>query len=247
MDTGLEADTEYIYRVKARDKSPNGNETEWSQEAYAITGTAPAEVRILNSWVSGTSHPKEEGSNRALLFLAHVKHWSADMELSSVSYGGQPMTMIGERNVGTGGRAYVVAYILDEAGIAAATGDIFTPTWTLPRYITPAYSSVFLENVDQAVLIGDIDSNGTTNSNTLATGALYTHPGDLVVVAGTCGNAGTYSVDNDFTEALELSIQWADGVVGYKPAIGLAETPSITHSNANRQVIIGFVVRAAIW
>lgn len=34
-DTGLQPDAEYIYRVKARDKSPNRNETNWSQEASA--------------------------------------------------------------------------------------------------------------------------------------------------------------------------------------------------------------------
>ena len=209
-----------------------------------IVETAPAEVRILGSWVSGTSHTKEPGYNRALLFTAHAEDWNTDMDLSSVSYGGQPMMKICERNVGTDARAYVVAYILDEAGIAAATGNIFTPTWVSPPDRTPAYSSVFLENVDQLALFGDIDSNGTTSSNTLATGAHFTNPGDIVIVAGTCGNAGTYSVDNNFTEAIELSIEYSDGVAGYKLATGFTETPSITHSNANRQVIIGFVVQA---
>lgn len=36
-DTGLAENTAYSYRVKARDKSPNHNETAWSQEASART------------------------------------------------------------------------------------------------------------------------------------------------------------------------------------------------------------------
>src|SRR4030042_2662122 len=35
------------------------------------------------------------------------------------------------------------------------------------------------------------------------------------------------------------------GVDGYKAATGVAETPSVTHSVANRQVIIGFVVQVS--
>lgn len=40
-DTGLQAETEYTYRVKARDKSPNQNETAWSNEASAMTEALP--------------------------------------------------------------------------------------------------------------------------------------------------------------------------------------------------------------
>lgn len=36
-DTALSQDTEYCYRVKTRDKSPNANETAWSNTACATT------------------------------------------------------------------------------------------------------------------------------------------------------------------------------------------------------------------
>ncbi|MCX5633026.1 MAG: hypothetical protein NTW93_05065 [Phycisphaerae bacterium] len=42
-DTGLDASTQYGYQVKARDKSPLQNETNWSAIAYAVT---PAEAYI---------------------------------------------------------------------------------------------------------------------------------------------------------------------------------------------------------
>ena len=65
----------------------------------------------------------------------------------------------------------------------------------------------------------------------------------MVFVAGTCGNTGSYTVENAFAEAVELDMSSSDAVVGYKAATGANETPSLTHSNVNRNVIIGFVVQ----
>jgi hypothetical protein len=87
------------------------------------------------------------------------------------------------------------------------------------------------------------DSNSTTSSSTLTTDSLATADGDLVFVAGTCGNTGSYSVNNDFTKGIELTISSSDAVAGYKQATGTNEITSITHSNLNRQVVVGFVVQ----
>jgi len=66
----------------------------------------------------------------------------------------------------------------------------------------------------------------------------------MVVLAETCGNTVTYSVNNDFIEVAELGMTSADGVTGNKAAAGANETTSVTHSNINRQVIAGLVVQA---
>ena len=41
VDNSLEAETQYTYRVKSRDKSSNSNETGWSVQASAITDSPP--------------------------------------------------------------------------------------------------------------------------------------------------------------------------------------------------------------
>ncbi len=200
-------------------------------------------VAILGSWTSGLTHTAEAGSNRLLILTAHVEDDDADMSLNSVTYGGQPMTKVIERETQESSRrAYVVAYVLNEAGISAATGDTFSPSWSSdPDRV--GYSSVFLASVDQSDPVGASDSDGSNSDSTISTGALSTDEGDMVIVAGTAGNTGSYSVGGGFTEAIELSITSADGVAGYKTADGSSETPSITHSNPQRQVIIGFVVQ----
>ncbi len=200
-----------------------------------------AGLQCLTSWTTGLSHTAQAGSNRLLVFTAHAEDDNSDMNLTSVTYGGQSMTKVIERNVGSDYRAYVVAYILDEAGITAASDSDFTVTWAQTPYRTPEYSSVFLRNVDQDNPTGAGAANGGTSA-TLTTSALSTEDGDMVFVAGTCGNTGSYSVNNNFTEAVELTITSADGIAGYKKADGSDEIPSITHSDVNRQVIIGFVV-----
>jgi hypothetical protein len=233
--------TTYYWRIDEINAAGTTTGVVWS---FTTVPAPTGDVEIIGSWVSGTSHTAEAGTNRLLVFTGHVEDNNADMDLTSVTYGGQAMTKVVEQNVSSGYRAYVVAYVLDEAGINAASGSDFVVTWTETPSRSPGFSSVFLQNVNQTAPTAATDGNGTTSSATLATSALSTNDGDMVFVAGTCGNSGTYSVNNGFTEGIEISIASADAVAGYKAATGAVETPSITHSNVNRQVIIGFVVQA---
>jgi hypothetical protein len=222
-------------------------EAKAASDVTSITISTPGggeAAAILGSWTSGLTHTAESGSNRLLSFTAHVEDNDADMRLNSVTYGGQSMTKVIERETQeSANRAYVVAYILDEAGIAAASGNTFSPSWSsTPDKV--GYSSVFLGDVDQTTSIGASASNGSNSGSTISTSALSASSGDMVIVVGTAGNTGTYSVNNGFTEAIELWITSSDGIAGYKSADGSNETPSITHSNPYRQVIIGFVVQA---
>ncbi len=205
------------------------------------TVDADAEVAIVGSWTSGLSHAVESGTNRVLLFTAHVEN-NGTISLDSVTYGGQPMTRIIDFEQGSNHRAYTAAFILDEAGIAAATNSSFSPSWSSSTTRTPGYSSVFLTGVDQANMINDWDGSGANSQDSVSTAPLITAAGDLVIVAGTSGNSGSYAVNNGFTEAIEIAISSSDGVVGYKSATGSNETPSVTQSGANRQAVIGFVV-----
>ena len=216
---------------------------------FALIFAQPAELyaaaEILGFWTEGTSHTAESGSSRVLIFTAHAEDNDSDMDITSVTYGGQSMTKVIEQNHGTTFRSYVAAFILDEAGINAASSNTFNVTWAQdPSFVPAGYSSVFLGNIIQSTPIGASEGNGISSSYTVTTNPLSTNDGDIVIVAGTNSNTGTYSVNNGFTEAIELDVQSGDGVVGYKLATGVNETPSITHSLDVRQVIIGFVVRS---
>jgi len=240
----LNPNTQYTFRIRARDSYLTPNKTAWSSEESATTEPPSTDVEIIGDWETGTTHAKEAGTNRVLIFVAHSEEQGV-ISLNSVTYGGQTMTKISDEIVGDDYRAYVAAYILDETGIAAATSGTFNPTWsTTPDDVS--YGSVFLENVDQTAPVGPNDANGTPENspNPITTTALPTEDGDMVFVAATCGNTGNYTVNNDFNEPLEHDMASSTGTDGYKPAIGVDETPSVTHSGPNRQVIIGFVIQA---
>ena len=95
----------------------------------SLARPALSQVGILGDWETGTYHTKQAGTNRALIFIAHVEEAGA-INLSSVTYSGQSMIKIIDEIVGSSYQAYVVTYILDEANIAAATNGAFVPVWS---------------------------------------------------------------------------------------------------------------------
>jgi fibronectin type 3 domain-containing protein len=234
----------YYYVVTAVDTA--SNESGYSNEESATPNIGGGEVSILGSWVTGTSHTKESGTNRAFVVIAHAEgSWWGNPTLDTVTYGGQTMTKI--TDVVEGGRwrtrAFVAAFILDEAGVAAASGSDINASWGGYPSST-SLTSVFLENVNQSNLVGDYETAGVTNSGTITTSALSTSDGDMVIEGGSCTETGTYTTNNGFTEDIELSSGSFDGMDGHKSATGADETPSVTHSTStNRQVLLGFVVR----
>jgi unsaturated rhamnogalacturonyl hydrolase len=208
------------------------------------------QVSILGSWVTGTSHPKEAGSNRILVVIGHAEG-SAGSDtypyLSTVTYGGQTMTKVADKTQTWEytSRAYVAVFILNEAGVAAAGSSTISATWsgTSSNHLT----SVFLGNVDQANPVGDYATNGVKDAATIATSALATSNEDMVIAGATCTEGGTYTPNGGFLEGVESPISSADGCGDYKSATGAAETPSVTHSTTyNRQAIVGFVVQAIL-
>jgi beta-lactam-binding protein with PASTA domain/lysophospholipase L1-like esterase len=215
---------------------------------YIAPSAFAAPVSIIGSWTSGATHAKESGVNRALIFTAHAEgNISSSLpSLISVTYGGQSMTKVLDVVNSSGQtRTYTAAFILNDDGITAATNTTFVPVWS-GTTTGIGYGSAFLQNVNQTTLTGATASTTTTNGSTITTSALATAAGDMVVDAATCSSTGSYTVNNFFTEALELTVSAADGVDGYKSATGVSETPSVTHSTANnRQSLIGFVVKVA--
>ncbi len=205
-------------------------------------GGTGGNVAIAGSWTAGTSHAKESGTDRLLVLTAHVEH-SESISLDAVSYGGRSMTRVYEQTASTGYVAYTAVFILNESGITAATNGSFSASWSASPAQNPGYTSVFLTGVDQMSPVGNSDGNSST-SGSVATSALSTNDGDMVILAATCGNTGTFSTANGFTEALELSLTSSDGIAGYKHATGANETPGVSHTNVNRQSIAGLVVRA---
>src|SRR5262249_25718095 len=210
--------------------TPPSDPVRW-KDLGACGGVITPGVRIVGSWVAGTTHAREAGSNRLLVFTAHVKN-TGPVTLNSVTYGTRTMTKVIERtatNPGSATVAYTAVFILNESGIAAAASATFTTAFSVTPTQPPGFSSVFLVNVNQTGPVGASASAASTSA-TASTAGLGTASGDLVILAATNGNTGTYNVNNGFTKRIELTISSADGVAGSKSATGAIETPSVTHT-----------------
>ncbi|GAH50094.1 unnamed protein product, partial [marine sediment metagenome] len=222
-------------------EASNGEEPNDTQSFTISVSLPPTDVEIIGSWTTGLSHTAESGSNRVLIFTAHHQdNQSAGSYLNSVTYGGQSMTEIQESEYTTGNyHYYVTAWILDEAGIAAASNSDFVVAWSDGGPSNnPGYSSVFLQNVDQANPIGASDT-ANCNCEILSTGALATSDGDMVMLTafhgGNSASSTNYECLNGFTEALEFynPPNSGEGLCGYKEATGVSETPSVDSQNNN--------------
>ena len=113
-------------------------------------------AELVGSWVTGTTHTAEAGSNRALILVTTRTGWNDIGEtVTSATYGGQALVhveRVEEDSSSTGYYTQTEVWILDEAGIAAASSSTFVVNWTESSAVS--HTSAFYQNVNQTTLIG---------------------------------------------------------------------------------------------
>ena len=133
---------------------------------------------VLKPWATGAQRSDlGVGQNRALLFSVSREGGS---NVSGLSFGGQPMTLVAQR---TQNNLSVETYVLNEAGLALASGNTVTPTFTGGAPFNVKFASIVLENVDQALLVTDSGVAGNGGANTLNTNFAVDN-GGISVLAG---------------------------------------------------------------
>jgi uncharacterized repeat protein (TIGR02543 family) len=142
--------------------------------------------------------------------------------------------------------SYSGAFVLNEAGVAAATSGTIAVTWSTAPSAGSDITSAFYSGVNQSALTGASASNGLAGV-TITTTALANNAGDMVLVGGTAGSGGTYTINNGFTRGIpETTASFGDITSAYKLGAGTNETPSLTMSASMRQTIVGFVLKKSV-
>ncbi|MHC4396765.1 MAG: fibronectin type III domain-containing protein [Planctomycetota bacterium] len=96
-DAGTMAEsTTYYWRIDEINAVGTTTGNVWS---FTTAAAAAGDVEIIGSWTSGTTHAEEAGTDRALIFIAHAESSADTSDLGSVTYGGQSMTKVVERNM----------------------------------------------------------------------------------------------------------------------------------------------------
>ena len=112
----------------------NDPSPKWAVIGVAVIPAPASGSSLLGSWVTGTTHTAEAGSNRALILVSTRTGWDDSGEtITSVTYGGQALVHVErgeEDSSSTGYFTQTEVWILDEAGIAAASNSTFVVNWS---------------------------------------------------------------------------------------------------------------------
>ncbi len=230
----------------------------------------PNNVALLNAWSTGLTKTISGGLNRALIVVVAIENGTGTRDVTGITYGGQAMTQIAETFTGTvsGFTARVEAWILLEAGIAAAAGTAIVPSYGAhtPLEYCETFSSVTFQYVDQVlpVISQQVSSfNGSTDPHQLGA-AITTSVGSMAVNIVMCGNnttpasvpgaATAYTINSGYTEGLDVyfsnpSFSTSGGCfqAAHKAiAVAGSEQPTCDFlGSVNRHAMIGFTLQRA--
>ncbi len=206
-------------------------------------------VSRVSSWTTGLTHTVGTGDNRLVLFVVGYEN-GADPGVSAVTYGGQSLTPIIGAVAGTSIFGRVELWYLNEAGIAAASGNTFTVTWGGATPSQPMYAAATYAGVEQTNPISDSASNSTdTSTPNPITATVNVVDGAMAVSGAISGNNGSYTWGGGWTEG-------TDQTSGSTTTMSSAENPataagtdtaSATHSGPNRQAIVAAVLNPTPW
>jgi hypothetical protein len=199
------------------------------------------------TWTTGLTHTVTSGSNRALVFAVGYENGS-DPGVAAVSYGGQSLTRIDGAVAGTTTLARVELWYLDEARIAAASGNTLSVTWGGATPSLPMYAAASYTGVDQCNPIGDSAINSTDGAtpNPL-TAAVNVTGGSVAVSAVISGNSGSYTWNNSWSEGSDQTSGATTNMSTAEHAATTSgtDTASATHSGPNRQALVAAVLNPA--
>lgn len=199
-------------------------------------------VSRIGSWSSGTattlSHTNGVGSNRVMIVAVGVET-AATVTVTAIDYGGQALTRKVFTTAGTGYSYQLEIWILDEAGIQAATSTTITPT------ISGAYDDIMIAaatfgGVNQTTPVVETNSDATAAAtpNPLTGGDIVEAVGNAIVAAGGCGNATSATWNTPMTEQTD--------VAAASSALSTADRLSTTSANVDIECTWASQNRAAL-
>lgn len=162
-------------------------------------------VTFLDSWSTGSTKSVSAGTDRLLVVAVVSEDSGTSVNVNTVTYGGQTLTEIDDRQIGTGFSNGAWVGYLDEAGIASSSGTTITPTWTggTPDN-TIAYASAVFENVHQDTPLRGNSGNALTSGTTITPAAsISVVEGDMMFYVSESATGLTHTAATGYTEGTE--------------------------------------------
>ncbi|MBD3298684.1 MAG: hypothetical protein GF341_08525, partial [candidate division Zixibacteria bacterium] len=225
--------------------------TWYAVEFNGDTTTPPptGQVSRVGNWTTGLTHTVGSGTDRLLVFAYAYENGAGPRTVNGVTYGGVSLTLAQSDVSGSSGFVgYSSLWYLDEAGIQAASGNTFSVSLSGGgSSYSPGYAAAVYEGVDQSSPLLDVGSNATASSSpNPLTIPLSVEDGAMSVGNYQCGNTGSYTWNNGWSEVLDQSISSATMGTGENPETATGtSTASATHSGPNRQAAAAIALRPA--
>ena len=226
-------------------------------------------VALLDNWSSGLSKSISAGINRCLVVMVALETGTDLREVTSMTYGGQAMTEVANVAAVSGFYARMQTWILNEAGIAAASSTTILPvfTGTIHAEYCENFSSATFIHVDQYTAVSSTVQSSLTSppSNSYQIGSpLSTLTGSMSIAAVITGNrptpapasggAGGFTVNSSFTAGSNIyfahasyTSSGASFMTTHKSSSGIGtEQPTFTFDGtANRFAAVAISLRRA--
>jgi hypothetical protein len=201
-------------------------------------------ITLQGIWQTGSSHAVSGTINTARAFVVVVgaEDPSLSLNITGVTYGGQPLTQAVESRVGTSGSSVTEIWYLNEAGIQAAVGNSINVTSSSgPANLLLQHA--FFSYVNQTTPVNTTTTNddGESALNTL-TGTLNGSVGGMSILGASSGNTATSFTEtsgtgwalNGFQNATSSSLSTA-----YRLTVTSApHSGTVTHNSSNRLNVV---------
>ena len=220
-----------------------------------LPGFANSQVAISGAFNSTNGVPNvftpAAGSNRLLVYIIGFEDDDNTNDVTSVTYGGQSMTLAVQMSTFTGGGSEnrVEIWILRETGITAATHTTFMPVFSVSNPTTShGYhtSAVTLSSVNQNTPVCGTGTGVRMASTTvsLTTAGIAVLPSELMLYATSGGDTRTHAPNSGFTENVDLNT--AGGGQGFSVghkliAASATQNLTVTASGSHNRFVMAAV------
>ena len=197
-------------------------------------------VSILDAYTTGSTKTISSGEDRLFVVGIHSEDSASNVDVNTVSYGGQTLTELSDEQVTTVASNGMWVGYLTESQIAAASGSTIAPTWTGGAPDTAVlYSSVVYENVDQSTPISGWSGNtGTSVATIQPTTTVSVAEGDVAAYFTVSSGLSVHTAAAGFTEGTEETSN-SGAANAYKLiTVGGTEQPTADWTSAQTRLAI---------
>lgn len=235
-----EAEMQTIHSAKGIDGIVDGLSGRWQ-----FPGGQLKKIRVVGAWMDGLSRGvNASGSNRLLVFFAAHTDTTTNVDLSTVTYGGETLTFIQRVEVFATAVNHIEMWVLGESEIVASSGTTFSVTWAPDATPSlPLYSSAIYSNAEQSVHVGVLETATVTGLASISTQSLLVASGEVAVAAASANSASAYTANDNFEIGSDAT-NGAHRLVSITQSGAASQTPSLTMAVApTRQAMLSAVVR----